>query len=135
MHLHLYPAHREIVEDHLHMPLIHWFPKNRMRKAAIALAMLLKFGPDWPDTTSKPFRARLDCYFDYSVRHTHFRALDEVRQIFYSCGFDVEFVTINNPKLRDHSALRWLSHCRWAHPVLNWALLTFKRVELLGIKR
>ena len=135
MQLHLYPAHREIVEDHLHMPLIHWLPKNGVRKAVIALAMLLKFCPDWPDTNDKPFKQRLHHYFEYSVKHTHFRAWDQVRRTFFSCGFDIKFVTINNPKLREHPVLQWLSQRRWSRPALNWVLLTFKRVELLGIKR
>ncbi len=135
VHLHLYPAHLEIIEDHLHMPLIHWFPKNWMRKAAIALAMLLNFHPDWPESNGKSFRDRLDCYFEYSVKHTFFRARDQVQRVFSSCGFEVLFVTISNPKLREHPALHWLSSRRWTRPLVNWALLTFKRVELLGIKR
>jgi len=135
MHLHLYPAHLEIIEDHLNMPLIHWLPKNQFRKAAIALAMLLNFHPDWPGTSGMSFRDRLNCYFEYSVKHTFFRARNQVERIFSLCGFDVLFVTIGNPKLREHPALRWLSNRRWTRPLLNWALLTFKRVELLGIKR
>lgn len=35
--LHIYPSHHHINEAHLTMPLVHWLPKNKVRKAAIFL--------------------------------------------------------------------------------------------------
>lgn len=134
-HLHVYPGHLELLEDHLHMPLIHWFPKNGLRKAAIGLAMVCGMEPDWPDTQGKPWRERLGRYYAYSVAHTHFRPWRRVRRSFARHGFDVRFVTIDNPKLRQHHAIHWLSQQRWSRPIINGLLLTLKRVELLAVRQ
>lgn len=92
--IHVYPGDKEIWEGHLFIPLVHWLPKNSLRKIWIIIALLLGFGPPairWPITKGKNLREKADIYYRYSIKNTYYRSIQTVKNIFESQGFKVEY--------------------------------------------
>lgn len=132
--LHRYPASKEIVEGHLHLPFVHWLPKNGLRKALIFIFLLIGQDPKWEELQGKSIYKRTQTYFGYSIHKTYYRSPRTIRQVFKRNGFDVDFVTINNPKLRKLGLLYKLIRAEPWRSIVNWGLTTFKLVELFTIK-
>jgi ubiquinone/menaquinone biosynthesis C-methylase UbiE len=134
MGYHAYPAHRYIVEGHLFMPFVHWLPKNRSRKYLIIICILFGCEPKWKELNDKNLMGKAKIYYSYSVNKTFYRKYSDIRKIFETNGFAVNFDTINNPKLSKYRLLHKLTHYRLSRKVIDYLLLTFKSVELLLTK-
>jgi SAM-dependent methyltransferase len=132
MGYHVYPAHRRILEPHLLMPFVHWLPKNQIRKYLIFACVCLGREPKWLDGS---IIEKTNVYFNYSISKTYFRRYSNVRKIFEENGFDVQFETINHPKLKNYKLFYILANSNLSRPIVNHLLLTFKSVELLLTKR
>lgn len=91
---HSFPASKMIVEVHLKMPLVHWFPKKRIRRYWIAFMMLLSYKPEtkWPETVGKSFWETVDIYYDYLHRKTYYRDIRTVIELFQKQGFSIHYM-------------------------------------------
>jgi len=92
--VHCFPCAKKVWEGHLLMPLVHWLPKNPLRKYWIAMMLFLGWGPpkgSWPETRGKVFREQVDVYYHYLNEHTHYRDNHHIRSEFEKYGFDVNF--------------------------------------------
>lgn len=91
--VHCFPGSRNVWEDHLKMPLVHWMPKASVRKYWIGLMLMLSLGPKgpWPEANGKPFLGKLDVYYQYMNNKTHYRDSNEIQQLFEDLGFDADY--------------------------------------------
>lgn len=124
---HAFPARRHVVEQHLRMPFVHWLPKNGLRTMAIALCVGLGMEPHWQ---KERFGAKVRRYSAYSRDVTFYRRHEALRTIFSRHGFQVDFVSIDHPKLASNRTLRHLLRRPVARDCINWLLLNFKTVEM-----
>ena len=89
--VHLYPAHHRPVEGHLHMPFVHWLPKNGVRRGAIDLCVRLGVHPGWKQLSDADAAERTETYFAYSCQKTFYRPPAEMLRIFRRAGFEATF--------------------------------------------
>lgn len=129
--LHVLPARRGIVEQHLHMPFIHWLPKNRLRKWAMYPWVALGAEPRWVE---EGLRAKVNRYYAYSLEHTFYRRPRDLRRAFERRGFVVDFVGARHPKLAQHPVLGALTRVRPLQHAVNAGLTHFHIVELWAQK-
>ena len=130
--LHVFPPRRGVVEQHLHMPFIHWLPKNRVRRVAMHAYVLAGVEPKWVE---EGVHDKVQRYYDYSLQHTFYRPTRTLRDTFQRHGFQSRFVAAEHPRIAQHRVLGSMRRPPGLHPALNWALTTFKVVEMLLEKR
>lgn len=89
--LHRFPGSRNIIEEHINMPLVHWLPKGRGRQLAIALCVALGRTPmqQWPETSGKAFWPTIDTYYRYLNEKTYYRNIDEIHASATAAGFEL----------------------------------------------
>ena len=132
--LHIYPAHKRVIEGHLFMPFIHWLPKNNIRKAFITLFVTLGIEPRWRELKDKNILGKAQAYYNFSVNETFYRSPVTNKKIFEQRGLQTDFVIINNPILRKHGVLSRIMNVNYLKKLINWMLLNFKSVEILLVK-
>lgn len=78
--VHCFPGSKNVSEDHLNMPFVHWFPKNIIRKYWIYLMLLFSYGPKnrWPQTIDKSLWSAADIYYWYINNRTYYRDNDKI---------------------------------------------------------
>jgi len=127
---HVYPSHKRITEGHLFMPLVHWLPKNRIRKYVIAIYVVFGIEPKWPGLKESRLKDKVKTYYQYSLDKTFYRRYQSVKRIFEANGFRVSFQTINRPKIRNHRYIGKIIDYRLPGFFINYLLLNFTSVEL-----
>jgi SAM-dependent methyltransferase len=125
--LHIFPAHRRLVEPHLFMPLVHWLPKNIVGKALVGLWVFLGVEPRWPELEGKSHLRKTDAYFDYLSRKTHYRSPGLIRDGFSSAGFKVVFRSVRHGRRLESGIFR----IPLARRAAQWAIRTFFTVEMI----
>ena len=106
--LHFFPSKYCIIEPHLLIPLVHWLPKNRLRKWYINL--LLDRIPVWRGLENASIAERVDTYYQYSLGKTYYRSLKEIRSHLARQDFEVQFLPSGSPSRR-HKLM---------FPILKW---------------
>ncbi len=127
---HVFPAHRQPVENHLFMPLVHWLPAGWLRKLLIHAFVLMGREPNWVEVRGAPAAKKTDFYYQYTVENTFYRPYPAVRKSFEANGFEVAFTTLNHPRIRSNRILGGAMRNGLFRRILNHALLTFKLVEI-----
>lgn len=130
-----YPAHKHLVEAHLYMPFVHWFPKNKLRKLCILLFLLLGRNPKWKELKEKPLVEQAQRYYEYSANKTYYRDTRTMTDIFERNRFKVNFLPIATFSLERHPKLSKLVKIKPLRPILNWAMCKFGQVGLLLTKQ
>jgi len=102
---HLFPARFTLFEGHLLMPVIHWLPKNFMRKAAIRIFTQLGIEPRWPELGNKTRSEKAAAYFDYSCAKTFYRAPGKILNCCFQKGFAAQLVAIDHPRMTKFAKL------------------------------
>ncbi|WP_420429780.1 class I SAM-dependent methyltransferase [Algiphilus sp.] len=128
--LHIFPPRWHIREAHLRMPVVHWLPKNRMRRTLIYLWSALGIESKWQEMDGAALKARVDTYYRYSCDKTFYRSNAEIAAAFRAHGMSCEFCTADNPKLDHIAPLRWSHGRRYARGLINAGLATFVSAEL-----
>jgi len=128
--LHVYPAHLRVIEGHLMMPLVHWLPKTRVRRAAIRACVALGIEPkDW-QLDDQPAEVRADRYYEYSCLNTFYRTPVQIEAAFQAAGFRVEF---DVRRIRGVQSRPW-AEALFGYPgtagLMSWALLRFGAISL-----
>ena len=131
---HSFPAHRHPVEDHLRMPFVHYFPKNWLRHAWILLCVRLGREPDWPHLRHLGWKGRAREYYTYSVQATYYRRPQVIHDRFATHGLEPRFVTLAKDSWRRSRLASLLAGSRAGLRFVEWALLTFRSVEVLTLK-
>ncbi len=126
--LHVFPARRGVVEQHLNMPFIHWLPKNRLRRLVMRAYVAAGVEPKWVEES---LRDKVQRYYDYSLEHTFYRPIQEVRDTFERRGFQSRLVAGEHPRITQHAVLGAMVRPPGLRQAVNWALTNFKVVELL----
>ena len=126
--LHIFPSHRGVVEDHLHMPFIHWLPKNRLRRWAMYPYVAAGIEPRWVE---EGIRNKVRRYYEYSLQHTFYRSPQEICDTFRHYGFLSCLVSGEHPRVARHPVLGPMLHWQISRRAISWALTNFKVVELL----
>lgn len=124
---HSFPARRSFKEGHLHMPLIHWVPKNYIRKFFIFLYVCLHREPRWKGLKDCNNSEKTERYFRYSLEKTFYRRYSKVRKIFEENGFKVYYTTIDYSQQKRSKLIKMLK------PIYNRLLLTFHFINLYTI--
>jgi SAM-dependent methyltransferase len=83
---HVCSAPYRVVEEHLHMPFIHWLPKNHMRKWFIRLLVGSGSEPCWPELAGKTIAQKTEVYYRYSMDKTFYRSWPAIRASFARVG-------------------------------------------------
>jgi hypothetical protein len=128
---HEYPSYRYVREPHLFMPIVHWLPKNFLRRWLIGVYVRLGKEPHWPETDNASLQEKTETYYRYSIEKTHYRKHTTIQKKFEGHGFQVTFETINHPRITNHKLLGKLANQRMTRGILNSLLLTFRHQELL----
>lgn len=91
--IHHFPGSRNFHEGHLCMPLVHWLPKNSLRRAAIAICLKAGAGPthQWPETEGCGFWSTVDTYYRYLNDKTYYRDIDDMCAAAAQAGFHAEY--------------------------------------------
>jgi SAM-dependent methyltransferase len=131
---HSFPAHLHPVEDHLKMPFVHYLPKNRSRYVWVLLLVLLGRGPRWNQLEESGRLARARGYYEYSVSSTYYRTPQQVQRAFEQSGLEAQFVTAAKSSWRRLRIADWIARSRAGYRFVEWALLTFRSVEVLARK-
>ena len=131
---HSFPAHLHPVEDHLRMPFVHYFPKNRSRYVWVLLCVLLGRGPRWNHLEESGRLARSRAYYEYSVSATYYRTPQRVQRAFAASGLKAQFVTAAKSSWRRLRLADWIASWHVGYRFVEWALLTFRSVEILAHK-
>lgn len=97
--LHIFPGKWRPVEGHLFMPLVHWLPKNILRKWAIRVFVVLGIEPHWKELEGLGGTVKADRYFNFSKNLTHYRPYKRIVSSFTKSGFTIRPVVMNHPSL------------------------------------
>ncbi len=96
---HVLPAFLYPNEGHLHMPFVHWFPKNRIRYLVILFYVLIKREPYWAELNDIGLLDRGKVYYDYSVNKTFYRKPGTLTKLFSDEGFTVKHGSYYIPEI------------------------------------
>jgi SAM-dependent methyltransferase len=112
---HIFSSPLRLVEEHLHMPFVHWLPKNAIRYAAIRLCVAVGCAPGWAELDRRSTREQALAYYDYSCAKTHYRNWRVAQSVFESAGFTAHFDVPLRPTVASRHAafLRATRLCGW----------------------
>lgn len=100
MGFHIFRPQFNVVEPHFGMPLVHWLPKNGLRRWAILLFAYLGLGMRPPEIPGAGPRQRGEFLYKYSVERTFYRPYRQINEVFRRYGFDVCCTALNHRKLQ-----------------------------------
>jgi SAM-dependent methyltransferase len=91
--VHCFPGAKNVWEDHLKMPFVHWLPKTFARRYWIGMMLILRFGPKtgWPGVNEMSFQKQLDVYYQYMNNKTYYRDSEAIQHQFEESGFDADY--------------------------------------------
>lgn len=118
------------MEGHLHMPFVHWLPKNKLRELLISLFVRIGREPHWAELEGHGAKRKIATYYAYSVEHTFYRKPMEIASIFKLAAFDASFETINHPRVARHPVLGPMTRVRPLRAVLDYLLVNLVNAEL-----
>jgi 2-polyprenyl-3-methyl-5-hydroxy-6-metoxy-1,4-benzoquinol methylase len=84
---HTFPYKYHFIEQHLYMPLIHWLPKNRLRKFAIFFWLCVGKEPFWKELDGSSISQKVERYYTYSINKTYYRSNDFFQNFLKGVGF------------------------------------------------
>lgn len=97
---HLFPARFTLFEGHLYMPLVHWLPKNRLRRRLIGLFTACGIEPHWRELDQMDRSEKAEVYFRYSCDKTFYRAPSDILQTCSRYGFAGFLVSGDHPRMQ-----------------------------------
>ncbi len=131
MCVHFFPAHKHLVENHLRVPLVHWLPKNSLRRAYIWLALLCGGGPKWKELRGMNRQEQAQAYYEYSVNKTYYRTPRALTEIFARHKFQVDSISVADYGLDKHPLLEKAARFKLLRPFLDWGMRNFGQVGLV----
>jgi SAM-dependent methyltransferase len=132
---HRLPAQYLFVEPHYRLPLVHWLPKNGVRRAAISA--LVSMGHPVPLPPDMPARHRTDVIHRYSCDHTYYRSPAAIASEFRKHGIRLDFVSAQRRWIRRKLHGRVppsAADVAASLPGLPWMLGRFHQCRIVGRK-
>ncbi len=130
--VHVYPAHRRLIEGHLFMPLVQFTPKSTLRYALIRACVALGIEPDrkvWElETLSAKERATR--YYEFSCDDTFYRTPSELEAVFAAAGFQVEFEVKSIHGVQSRRWARALFEYHHTATLMSWALMRMGSINM-----
>ncbi len=120
--VHSYPGRRNVIEEHLFMPLVHWLPKDSIRRSWIKFFLRLGRDPGWSHLSDQQLGDRAEAYYEYSTDKTFYRSARKLRSIMEERGFEAQARPAHHKWWRPPRWLRFLD----GFPIGNMLLLTRK---------
>jgi SAM-dependent methyltransferase len=102
--LHIFPARWSVLEPHLGMPFVHWFPKRLCRRLAISVELRLHLGPRGFDELTTAERSAV--FSRFSDEETFYRSPGQVARQFESRGFETDVVAASLDKVSHELGFR-----------------------------
>ena len=124
---HVYPGQLRPIEPHLFMPFVHWLPKNRSRKWAIATFVACGIEPRWGWLAAASRGRKAQAYYEFCNNETFYRSFRDVRRSFSERGFAVTPVVAEHPSLHRLRLLPSTLRKR----VVDLPVMLFQTVEIL----
>jgi SAM-dependent methyltransferase len=124
------PAPLQFIEGHLYMPLVHWLPKNQLRKFAILCFVALGVEPHWHPNNDLTIKEKAQTYYNYTLTKTFYRSYPQIRDEFSRSGFNVKEESINHPILKEYRAAYYMSRSNILKPLIQQLLRTFFTLEI-----
>lgn len=131
---HLFPARFTLREGHLHMPVVHWLPKNGLRRNVIRLFTSIGVEPMWPETRTMSVREKTAVYYRYSRDKTFYRPPREVLGLCRQHGFMAQLVARRHPRTEGNAILNKFMN-GVTGDIINGIVSEFKTMELLIEKK
>jgi len=130
---HVFPAKWRVVEPHLHIPFVHWLPKNQLRYWYLYL--MINRAAAWKGMDGKSASEKAMVYYNYSVRKTYYRPLYIICRLFNKHGFDVAIQPNGRPSRALKLIMPFLMFDNKASVKL-WTLISsnFRSVELVAMR-
>ena len=132
---HVLPAQHSVIEGHLHLPFVHWFPKNILRKYIISIFIFLGVEPKWSELKSKDMREKIEILYRYMNEKTFYRKYSYFETLFNSYGFLTSSEIINNPKLTDTILFNTISGYKFLVKMIHALIRDYKTIEFLIKKK
>jgi len=128
---HVFRPQYNFIEPHFFMPLVHWFPKNRLRKYAILFHTHLGIGTHPPQIPGAGPKERAEFLYRYSINQTFYRPYPLIGGAFRNSGFGICFPITNHTKIRKSKTLSVLSKILPFGSLMTWMMMTFHNAYLL----
>lgn len=92
---HKFPGAFNFNEAHLNMPLVHWLPKNFLRKILIVTFLINKKGPlnTWPEVKNTSLLEVAEVYYRNMLNYTSYRENIHISNLFNKFGFSATYKT------------------------------------------
>ena len=94
------PAKYRLIEVHLRMPFVHWFPKNIFRRYLIVFFNFFKFN-HWAECKSLTFIQQVQYYYEYSIKKTFYSNASTLFNDFRKRGFNINDCYLKNKILNN----------------------------------
>jgi SAM-dependent methyltransferase len=130
---HRLPAQYLFVEPHYRLPLVHWLPKNGVRRTAISA--MVSAGYPVPLPPDMPARQRTEVIYRYSCDHTYYRSPAAIAAEFRRHGIRLDFVSAQRRWLRRKLETRvpaCVASFAATFPGLPWMLGRFHQCRIVG---
>jgi SAM-dependent methyltransferase len=122
--VHIYPTRLRIIEPHLLMPGVHWFPEGPLRLSVLKLFCALNLGPTWPELSELSRIDQAQHFERYLATRVFYRGTGAVITAMNKAGWKscetAEYRPILPPSLRSRSI--------W-HLLLRSQVSTFEKAE------
>lgn len=128
--LHVYPAHRQLIEGHLRMPLVQFLPKSALRYALIRACVAVGIEPANWGLDDQPASVRARRYYEYSCANTFYRTPTEIGATFAAAGFEIDFDVRNIRSVQSRPWAKMMFEYSVTAALMSWALLRFGAINL-----
>jgi SAM-dependent methyltransferase len=131
MGFHVYRPQYNLLEQHFHMPFVHWLPKNKLRKLAILAFAYMGLGLHPREIPGAGPGERAEFLYQFSVNQTFYRPYWVIGSAFRQNGMGVCFPATNHRKLRKSRIISQLLDFPVLDKLLNSIVITFHNAYLL----
>ncbi|MBN1493058.1 MAG: class I SAM-dependent methyltransferase [Candidatus Omnitrophica bacterium] len=90
--IHEFPGKYCIKESHLHIPFVHWLPKNLLRKIYLSTFFRFNKEPGWRGLIGKSRGIRMHTYYEYLNEYTYYRTIHKLTSLFKKYDFDILYM-------------------------------------------
>lgn len=122
---HVFRPQFTFMEQHFFMPLVHWLPKNNIRRFFIMTFSCLGVGMRPPEIPNAGPFERAEFLYNYSVNQTFYRPYKDIGSAFVDKGFMVSYPATDHRKIKKSQALSAMLHIDVINRLLVWLISTF----------
>lgn len=122
---HVFRPQFTFMEQHFFMPLVHWLPKNKIRRFFIMAFSCLGVGMRPPEIPNAGPFERAEFLYNYSINQTFYRPYKDIGSAFVDKGFMVSYPATDHRKIKKSQALSAILHIDIINSLFVWLISTF----------